>query len=128
MKICRRFMPFAEVLKHADRFNKNYPDMTVSWEKFTSWWEIKFYNEEPFKSPEGQEIKCQRLARQGVCYYIIYEERRAQRRTLIVHPDEIGAWTTAVNATPGFDHIWVSHFIRQTHQLYHTIHTHADHR
>jgi hypothetical protein len=101
--------------KHADRFNRGYPDVTNAWKGITSWWEIKHYDNEPFKSPPQQEITCQRLSQQALCYYVIYEERKGFRNTRIVAPEEIGNWTETLIRTTGFDHAWVADFIRKTH-------------
>lgn len=116
MVYCRTLMPGAEVLKHADRFNAGYPDFTVTWKWITSWWEVKFYDDMAFKSPKVQEIQCQKLATQGVCNYIIFEQRRGVRRTLIVAPKEIERWDQSADFAPGFNHAWVARYIALAHR------------
>jgi len=114
-RACERAMPHCLALKHAERANRAYPDHSVTWGKFTSWWEVKFYNGRMFESPADQEIMCKRLSQQGVCYYIIFEQRK-ERRTLIVKPFELGAWQTApADFKEGFDYDWVAQFIKHEH-------------
>lgn len=113
---CRKVMPFSQVLKHADRFNVAYPDTTVTWHKPTSWWEVKFYNQRMFTHRPGQKTKCEQLAEQGICYYVIYEARKATQRTLIVEPKNVEHWEESTLTVPGFNHLWVAQFIRQVHE------------
>lgn len=113
-----KLLPGAEALKHADRFNKGYPDATVTWHGKTSWWETKFYNDKAFDSPAVQRAQCKRLARQGTCYYVIYVLVGDQRHTRIVPPALIERWDedhSAIAITPGFDYSWVANFIRNAH-------------
>lgn len=90
--------------------------MTNSWLKTTSWWELKFYDNEPFKSSPTQEILCKKLAQQSICYYVIYELRRGVKRTCIVHPDSFETWWECKDHVVGFSHNWVAAFIRRTHE------------
>ena len=112
------YMRGAEPMKHADKFNGGYPDLSNTWRYVTSWWEIKFYDDRMFKKPVLQQIQCKKLALQGICYYIIYERRGLQKCTYIVRPHELDAWDESELVTHGLDHTWVAHFIRQEHLEY----------
>ena len=114
-KFVKGLLPFAIFIKLADRFNSGYPDVTVTWRGITSWWELKHYDNEAFKSPELQETRCKQLGEQGICHYVIYEERKGVRRTLIVAPKDMDHWEQTNNWAPGFDHTFVVKFIRQCH-------------
>lgn len=117
MNACRVTMPHSVVLNHhGSRFTKDYPDMTVSWLDTTSWWELKLYDNEAFDTPEAQSIMCRKLAQQSICNYIIYEERKGVKRTLIVHPGQMDAWSICTNFAHGFSHVWVAAYIRKTHE------------
>src|SRR5215831_14767698 len=108
MSACRVDMRGAIVLKHADKINTGYPDFTVTWAHMTSWWEVKLWDEGPFESPELQEIMCKRLASQGYCRYVIYEQRRTVRRVIVAHPFALDQWTESPDVAPGFSHLWVA--------------------
>ena len=115
MKVLPRVMRGAKALKHSDRRNRGYPDMSVTWAGVTSWWEDKLFDEGPFKSPPAQRLLCRQLARQGICYYVIYALRGGIRTTHIVEPDELDQWETGVRLAEGFNHEWVARFVRLTH-------------
>lgn len=101
------------VLRHEDRFRVGIPDMSVTGNKITSWWEAKYANPH-VRSRGAQELAMLRLGRAGIAYYIIYHEEGGIRRTGIVHPGEIktlaGAWVE------GFDHQFVIDFIMRIHE------------
>lgn len=106
----------AVTLKHSDRFNKAILDLSVTWKHLTTWIEVKFYNEEPFKSPPLQVIRAQQLALQGVCFYVIYELRRGERSTYIANPIDIKKWPKLyIMKADGFNHGMVAQYIKQTH-------------
>jgi len=115
MQACREIMYMSVVLKHADRFNTGYPDMTVTWSHATSWWEVKFYDNEMFDAPQLQHLTCRRLAAQGTCYYVIYERRHDVRLTRIVAPKDLDTWAQSKHVAKGFHHHWVAEFISHSH-------------
>jgi hypothetical protein len=89
------------------------PDRAIVGTGRTSLWEFK-HGTPGFKSHDLQKLTCLRLAVQGYCRYVVWEERRGIKRTLIVHPNHIGdllpeAWCV------GFDHKWLVEQIRKVH-------------
>lgn len=115
MRFAHAEMHGSVVMKHADRFNSGHPDFSLTWHGITSWWEVKHYDNEPFETPQLQKITCQRLARQTVCNYIIYEQRGEFKQVLIVHPEKIETWQETPLFQLGFNHSWVSRYIRAQH-------------
>lgn len=113
-------MPFSVGLKLQERSNSGYPDFTFTWARLTSWWEVKFYNNRMFESTEIQHTTCRRLNQAGHCHYIIYERHGALKRVLILHPhatrqEFVDTWRDAHDFAFGFNHAWVSAFIRNLH-------------
>ncbi|KKM23577.1 hypothetical protein LCGC14_1613800 [marine sediment metagenome] len=116
VKACKKSMTGAVIIKHADRSSYGIPDLSITWQKATTWWEVKFFNNKPFNSPEQQEIMCQKLSTQGHCHYVIYKQQYAMRSILIVNPFHINEWDhAAVGAAAEFNHTWVAQFIHALH-------------
>lgn len=65
----------------------NSPDRSITGNGRTTHWEFK-HGTPDFESPGGQTLFCARLAAQGHCRYVIWQEdaRGGVPRTLIVHP------------------------------------------
>ena len=103
------------LIKHADKYQSGVPDFTATWLRITSWWEVKFWNEGDFESPAIQELTCKRLARQGLCFYIIYEIRNGDRSIRIVRPELLSQWRSHP-PKQGFNHKWVATQIRRLHE------------
>jgi hypothetical protein len=88
----------------------------------TTWWEFK-HATPTFDSPGNQELMCMRLALQGYCRYVIWQEARSGygRRTLIVHPREVhtrASWKVVPEAfCVGYDHRWLVRYIQKVHRL-----------
>lgn len=108
-------MPDVKVIAHSDGIKSGVPDLSVTWNKFTSWWELKFYDDRPFKSPGIQRLTCRKLALNGICRYIIYERRGDMERTNFVRPLDLDLWTTENEWNKGFNHVWVAQKIRAIH-------------
>jgi hypothetical protein len=105
------------VLRHEERpgINSGTPDVSISGNRKDSWWEVK-YAHPSVRSRGVQELAMRKLAATShSALYIIYEEKKDVRRTLIVHPRWLheldnGEWTN------DFDHQWVIDFIRKIHE------------
>jgi hypothetical protein len=80
------------VFKHADRFRSGIPDVSVSGNGFTSWWEFK-YADPDFDSRGIQELTMLRLDHASYARYVIFCEDKV-RQVLIVEPSKIGTWGT----------------------------------
>jgi hypothetical protein len=100
-------------LRHEDRFTSGIPDISVTMGGRTSWWEAK--HAQPSITSEGiQELTMLRLAACGYARYIIWEERRGSKRTLIVHPKRLKTMEPDVFIV-GFDMRWLVDQIRLAH-------------
>lgn len=114
MRYLRKKHPSAVILRHEDRITAGIPDVSVTWDGSTSWWEVK-YAKSRIRTRGIQELTCLRLARQGLCYYLIYEERDAfHKRTRIVTPVELQQGLDG-ELHDGFDHAFVAQFISRLH-------------
>ena len=89
------------------------PDREVVGRGISTRWEFK-HGTPSFTSVGIQELMMLRLSAAGHARYVIWEERRGIKRTLIVHPKDIGglkpeAWCA------GFDHKWLVEQIGKAH-------------
>lgn len=114
MKELRSLLPGYVHQRHEDRFSSGWPDISVSGNGKTSWWEVK--HADPKWASKGiQELTCLRLAVTSFCCrYIFYHEREGVKRTLIVHPNNLRellpeAWCN------GFNQRWLAEYIREVH-------------
>lgn len=128
MGMMRAEMRHAVVLKIAEQTRHGIPDVSCTWRDVSSWWEVKFYNEEPFDSPALQQVTCRQLRQQGICFYVIYELRKGVKRTYIVNPWQLATWFDSPDFSEGWAHGWVAQFIRHQHTLYRPTLSHADNR
>jgi hypothetical protein len=96
------------------------PDRSITGNGVTTMWEFK--NGQPsFLSPRDQELMCMRLAAQGHCKYVVWQESRTGtgQRTMILHPRQVherSGWAFVPEAwSVGFDHRWLAGQIRKAH-------------
>jgi len=75
------------VFKHADRFTHGVPDISMTGNSVTSWWELKVADPE-FDSPGIQELTMIRLAAGGCARYLIYSHGTIR----IVEPRNLRNW------------------------------------
>lgn len=107
----------AVVLRHEDKNTAGIPDISVTYRGRTVWLEVKYAN--PRVSGRGlQKVTCLRLAEQGVCWFLVYEERKGYRRTYFATPKEIVKFEEVIEipderTAPGFDHEFAVQFIRR---------------
>jgi len=113
IKHLRAAFPYFVILPHQDGYTAGIPDISISGNGRTSWWECKHGTPE-FKSTGIQELTCLRLARNSYCRYIIWKEKGEDKETLIVHPLFLKMADPEVHS-PGFDHHFVERFIRRVH-------------
>lgn len=93
LRVDPRFIAF----KHADRFTHGVPDVSLTGNDFTSWWEFKVADP-TFDLPGIQELTCKRLDSYGFyCRFIIADE--TSDRLLVVRPREIADWKTTHTVT-----------------------------
>jgi hypothetical protein len=110
-------LPGFVALRHEDVRSSGHPDISMTGFARTSWWEAK-HGTPDFESQGIQELTMRRLAAAGYARYIVWEERRGIRRTLIVHPKHIGTDPLIAEAScVGFDHDFVIDCIRKAHNV-----------
>jgi hypothetical protein len=110
LKMMRAELAGFVIIKHADGSTSGVPDVSVTHEHRTSWWEFKHGSK--IKWAHGlQQLTCKRLAAHGfACHVVLYQEKDQFRSTVILTPDEI-----VVGHTPGFNHRFVADFVRNLH-------------
>lgn len=96
------------------------PDRVIMGAGTTTSWEFKHATPD-FESHDNQALLCTRMALQGHCRYVIWQERGAIKRTMIVHPRTVlerKNWNVEPEAfCIGFDHRWLVSEIRKAHKL-----------
>lgn len=105
------------IFPHQDVITHGIPDISWSGNKLTSWTEVKHATPD-FKARGIQELNLLRLSAQGLwARYVVYYEANGDKRTYIVHPQDIGkpmgSW---LDFKFGHDHDWVIEEIRKAHQ------------
>lgn len=71
LKKARETLPTAVFMKHINIRGAGVPDISMTWLKMTSWWEVKIYEKKIF-TRGVQLLQCRKLAVLGHCYFIIY--------------------------------------------------------
>lgn len=116
----RTTVPWAVVFRHEDTNTAGIPDIAFTYKGKTIWLEVKYAN--PYIRSRGlQDLTCLRLASQGFCWHIIYQENKGERRTIIAQPKHVVEAQIFPDEcmAPGFDHEFVVHFIRRICGDYH---------
>ena len=122
----RKGLPGAVVFNHADRVTAGIPDISVTWNGCRPWLEVKYANPD-FEVKGIQKLTMQRLAAQGLAWFVIYESKLFEEprvipgnHTFIVHPQYVVAGRKGILKLPsgfpfanGFDHQSVVDFLRR---------------
>lgn len=93
------------------------PDMPVTWNGHTTWFELKLYVGKKLKS-NVQTLTAMKLAVAGRCRYVIYYDFKGEQWTLIVDPRRVhdGTWRDTYELiTKGINHDFVVDYIEATH-------------
>lgn len=110
----RQHLRGAVVIRHEDRFTSGIPDVSVTLLGLTSWWECKHAC--PSIDSRGiQELTALRLAVAGYCRYLVWEEKKDVKRTMILHPNQLAGMVPEAFCA-GFDHRWVVEYVRRVHK------------
>lgn len=83
LKTLRKELPEAVIFKHADQVTAGIPDISVTYEGITIWFELK-YVKTKIHSRELQHYTMLRLQNAGHPFYILYIEKT--KETIIVPP------------------------------------------
>ena len=113
MKELKAHLPGFVALRHEDMRSAGIPDLSLTGCARTTWWEFK-YGMPSFKGSGIQELTMLRLAAAGYARYVVWEEKRDVKRTLIVHPKQVGTMDAEAWCT-GFDHRFVVEFMKKAH-------------
>ncbi len=108
------------VFKHGDAYTTGIPDVSVTCNRKTSWWETKLADPKVNMKGRGlQHVNMRRLAVAGSAYYVIYEDHDGVCSTSIVEPRRLlpNGTFTALEAVCGWDHQFVVKFIKRVHGL-----------
>ena len=108
-------LPDAEAFKINDRSTAGIPDCVVTWNGFTTWFEVKYANPK-FKRRELQHLTLRRLYRANKqrARYVVYDA--VMNKVYIVAPKDLENWRQSVVCCSGFEHAFVVDYIRRTHQ------------
>jgi hypothetical protein len=110
-KELRRCLPHLLVLQYS---TAGAPDREIIGCGVTTRWEFK-HATPGFVTDGLQELTMLRLAVAGHARYVIWEEKRDVKRTMIVHPNHIGDMLPEAFC-PGFDMRWLVERIREAHR------------
>lgn len=118
IKTLREALPEAVIIKHNDQLTAGIPDISITWNGKTSWWEIKFAR--PAVIGTGlQNLTARRLAAQGTCWYVVYHascNTNQTPTTNIVQPSMLGKYSYQSHAQcGGYDHQFVLEFVKGQH-------------
>lgn len=106
------------IRKHADYATSGDPDVSITGNGMTSWWENKHATPKIKWESELQRIKCIKLARAGYCRVIAYQRNGPIAATHVVHPERVGAngFFQPEETAPGEDNYeFVLEFVRRVH-------------
>jgi len=109
----RRELPGCVVLRHTDGLLAGIPDISVTWNGHTTWIEVKFLN--PKIIDRGiQRLNMKRLEKQGTAFYVLYDN--IAKHVFIVKPSSLDDYRDVYWRSPGFNHTFVSVFVRRIHE------------
>lgn len=116
MQTIKAQLPDFIAIRHEDVRTSGTPDISLTGLRRTAWIEVK-HGTPRFESTGIQELTMLRLARAGFARYLIYQEDKngESRRTLIVHPRNLGSLTPEASCE-GFNHRWVVEYFREAHR------------
>lgn len=102
-------------LRHEDVRTAGIPDLSLTGLGRTSWWEFK-HTVNGFDSTGIQELTMLRLAAAGYARYVVWEEKKSIKRTLIVHPKHLGDLVPEAFCV-GFDMRWLVEQVKKAHNV-----------
>ena len=97
MTAIHQHLPTAVAIRHEDRYTHGIPDLSVSLQHRTTWWEVK-YADPMCRSKGVQRHLCERLAAASYCRYIIFQRgiptgpNARPRAIRVVAPLDLDCW------------------------------------
>jgi hypothetical protein len=115
VKKLREAAPHFVVIRHEDTSRSGVPDISVSGNGKTTWWEVK-YGKPSWKSMGIQELTLKRLAKVSYARYIVFTEDRI-KITEIIPPNELvgTGYYIGFPSREGFAFDWVVEEIIKVH-------------
>jgi hypothetical protein len=107
-------LPNYVALRHEDVRTAGIPDISLTGYRRTTWLEAKHDDDDGFKSTGIQELTMLRLASAGCARYIIWQEKKGIRRTLIVHPKGLKTLDTKLWCAE-FNFDWLVEQVERVH-------------
>lgn len=96
------------VLRHEDHYTSGIPDISITGNKVTSWWETKYQRGFTLENKGIQQYTLEQLDKHGCAHYVIYTpEQVAIVRPSLENPAIF----------PGINHVAVVCYIRGIHGL-----------
>tara|TARA_R110000824_G_scaffold2652_4_gene12292 strand:+ start:189 stop:599 length:411 start_codon:yes stop_codon:yes gene_type:complete len=122
MDALKKHAPGAVALRHEDLYTAGIPDLSITLNGRTSWWEIK-YADPHTRSSKVQKYLCGRLDEEGICRYVIYQrgiphpQNPRQRQIRMVKPADVDHWKHCgkVISEGVFDHVALVTEIQRIH-------------
>lgn len=114
VKKLRELLPGYVIIRHEDRFTAGIPDISITHNKRTSWWEVKFADP-TFTSSGQQELTMLRLSTHGHAHYIVMDARQDRKRTWILTVEEFKTWPGEGSVREGFDYSWIAEEVKVLH-------------
>lgn len=98
------------VLRHEDHYTSGIPDISVTGNNITSWWECKLRRQgQPLSTKGIQQFLVEQLAKHGYAHYIVFDEQKVA----IYEPQDF----PRAALTAGLNNDWVVQQIRELHGL-----------
>lgn len=121
LRTLRAALPHAVVLKHpGTAFSKGVPDMSLTLNGRTSWWEFKYTIDARIRNHADfglQLVMCLALAAAGTCYYVVLSDDNDERRIHIVEPRAIDRETRRYTGIDGgADYAWLVKRMAKEHE------------
>jgi hypothetical protein len=108
----RKNLPGFVIIRHEDRLTSGVPDISVSGNGRTTWWEVKLAP--GFKSKGIQKLTLLKLSLSGYARYIIYDKSGS---VYIVQPKDLDCWDIDYSMKSIVDnHASVCGFIQGVHR------------
>jgi hypothetical protein len=125
VKKLRDETPFT-VVRHEDKSTAGLPDIEVTGNGRTTWWEVKYGRpDSPWKTKGIQHLHMLKLAARGFARYILFDDTGTGLKLVaIAHPRTIGktrkadrkeTWDGAIDVKFNYD--WVVKEIERVHNL-----------
>ena len=106
----KKSLPGAVVFRHEDKFRAGIPDISVTWNRMTTWLEVKYITSRLIQRRIQHVTVCD-LAEAGSCFYVHYVNKPPSWETVVIEPRTGYRWLT----TTFRDHHFVVRFIRDHH-------------